>query len=113
MGASDSNSGLCARVASVLTHGASPDLPRGDPILSSHCPLCKVSPLALCCLSFEPFPQVEDGRGRGGEFEQTGTADRTLDWLASAILFPGCHSSHFPGLSVMKLITLFSNNPCN
>ena len=47
------------------------------------------------------------------EFVKTGGMTGTSDWLVRAILFPGCHSSHFLGLSVMKLITLFSNNPCN
>lgn len=75
-----------------------------------------VLPLAL------PFPsppkaplQAEDGRGpmEEGEFVQTGGMTGTSDWLIRPILFPGCHSSHFLELSVMKLITLFSNNPCN
>lgn len=47
------------------------------------------------------------------EFVQTEGMAGTSDWLVRPILFPGCHSSHFPELSVMKLITLFSNNPCN
>lgn len=46
-------------------------------------------------------------------FVQTGGTAGTFDWLVMPILLPGCHSSHFLELSVMKLITLFSNNPCN
>ena len=64
-------------------------------------------PLGPACGGLGGAPREER------EFVKTGGMTGTSDWLVRAILFPGCHSSHFLGLSVMKLITLFSNNPCN
>ena len=74
---------------------------------------------STCPSLFLLLPRLLPKQRMGGapreerEFIQTGGMTGTSDWLVRAILFPGCHSSHFLGLSVMKLITLFSNNPCN
>lgn len=74
---------------------------------------------STCPSLFILLPRLLPKQRMGGapreerEFVQTGGMTGTSDWLVRAILFPGCHSSHFLGLSVMKLITLFSNNPCN
>lgn len=50
------------------------------------------------------LPRLLPKRRRGGapmeerEFVQTGGMAGTSDWLVRAILFPGCHGSHFPGV---------------
>ena len=93
-------------------------LPLGSPFPHLSSSFLQSGP-STCPSLFLLLPRLLPKRRMGGapreerEFVQTGGMTGTSDWLVRAILFPGCHSSHFLGLSVMKLITLFSNNPCN
>lgn len=53
-------------------------------------------PLSFLLLRGSPPSREGEGPPRRREFVQTEGMAGTSDWLVRPILFPGCHSSHFP-----------------